>query len=317
MTTRRIATLDDDGQVPSDQLGNAGAGEHPDLATHDGLGLATDAELTTHAATTHGTTAHSISGVLHTGTLDHASLGSVTANQHHNESHKTRHESGGADELTTLPSAGQKNALAGTSGTPGTGNEYVTTQDARNTNTRTPTSHAASHNGGADAVTPVGIGAAPTSHSHLDADLPAGLARDSEVAAGYQPLDSDLTAIAALTTTAFGRGLLTLADAAALAAAHTHAGAVTLTVVEKDLGSAPVNGGTFDITSSGLTTGKAVLIQQAAGPYTGKGDREDEAEMDLVTATGYVVNATTIRCYWQAHQGPVVGNVKFQYLVSA
>lgn len=33
---------------------------------------------------------------------------------------------------------------------------------------------------------------------------------------GLQPLDSDLTAIAALTTTSFGRGLLTLADAAAL-----------------------------------------------------------------------------------------------------
>jgi hypothetical protein len=38
------------------------------------------------------------------------------------------------------------------------------------------------------------------------------------VAAGYQPLDSDLTAIAALTTSAFGRGLLTSADAAALLA---------------------------------------------------------------------------------------------------
>jgi hypothetical protein len=35
----------------------------------------------------------------------------------------------------------------------------------------------------------------------------------------YQPLDSDLTAIAALTTTAFGRALLALADAAALRSA--------------------------------------------------------------------------------------------------
>jgi len=40
--------------------------------------------------------------------------------------------------------------------------------------------------------------------------------------AGLQPQDSDLTAIAALTTTTFGRSLLTLADAAALAAAHAH-----------------------------------------------------------------------------------------------
>lgn len=38
----------------------------------------------------------------------------------------------------------------------------------------------------------------------------------TRLAAYAQPLDSDLTSIAALTTTAFGRGLLTLADSAAL-----------------------------------------------------------------------------------------------------
>jgi len=37
----------------------------------------------------------------------------------------------------------------------------------------------------------------------------------AQVAAGYQPLDADLTAIAALTTTTYGRSLLTGADAAA------------------------------------------------------------------------------------------------------
>jgi len=40
----------------------------------------------------------------------------------------------------------------------------------------------------------------------------------SSTLAGYQPVDSDLAAIAALTTTAYGRSLLTLANAAALAA---------------------------------------------------------------------------------------------------
>lgn len=44
----------------------------------------------------------------------------------------------------------------------------------------------------------------------------AAKADTSAVAAGYQPLDSDLTAIAALTTTTFGRSVLTQADAAAL-----------------------------------------------------------------------------------------------------
>ena len=46
-----------------------------------------------------------------------------------------------------------------------------------------------------------------------DQDL-SSYATTAAVAAGYQPLDSDLTAIAALTTTSFGRGLLTQADAA-------------------------------------------------------------------------------------------------------
>jgi hypothetical protein len=43
----------------------------------------------------------------------------------------------------------------------------------------------------------------------------------TEAAAAYQPLDSDLTSIAALTTTTYGRSLLTLADDDALAAEIT------------------------------------------------------------------------------------------------
>lgn len=39
------------------------------------------------------------------------------------------------------PEPGQKSALAGTSGTPGSGNKYVTDGDPRNTNARTPTAH--------------------------------------------------------------------------------------------------------------------------------------------------------------------------------
>lgn len=45
------------------------------------------------------------------------------------------------------------------------------------------------------------------------------LASIAVAGAQFQPLDSDLTAIAALATTAFGRGLLTLANQAALKAA--------------------------------------------------------------------------------------------------
>jgi chemotaxis protein histidine kinase CheA len=58
---------------------------------------------------------------------------------------------------------------------------------------------------GADAFTKRAIGAASST------DLLDRAAGDGR----YQPLDSDLTAIAALSTTSFGRGLLVLADAAA------------------------------------------------------------------------------------------------------
>lgn len=46
----------------------------------------------------------------------------------------------------------------------------------------------------------------------------------SVVGAGFQPLDADLTAIAALTTTAYGRALLTLANQAALVALLPNSG---------------------------------------------------------------------------------------------
>ena len=115
---------DDKGSVVD--VSSTAAGSHPDLASHESLGLvtdadltahaatphggeagphthdeyATDADLTTHAATAHGTQPHAISGVSHTGTLDHSALGSVTANQHHNENHASRHGSAGADVLS-------------------------------------------------------------------------------------------------------------------------------------------------------------------------------------------------------------------------
>jgi len=63
---------------------------------------------------------------------------------------------------------------------------------------------------------------------------------------GKQPLDSDLTAIAALTTTSYGRGFLPLADAAA---GRTYLG----------LGTLATQSGTFSGTSSGTNTGDQVV----------------------------------------------------------
>jgi hypothetical protein len=103
----------------------------------------------------------------------------------------------------------------------------------------------------------------------------------------------------------------------AIANATGGGGGLTLTTVEKDLGSVPVNAGTFTISGAGLSVGKPVLITQASGAYTGKGTLPDEAEMDPITANAYVFDATTIRAYWQSNHGPVRGNIKFNYAVSA
>jgi hypothetical protein len=52
-----------------------------------------------------------------------------------------------------LPTTGEKAALAGTSGTPGSGNKYVTNSDSRMSDARTPLAHASTHkHGGSDEV---------------------------------------------------------------------------------------------------------------------------------------------------------------------
>jgi hypothetical protein len=87
---------------------------------------------------------------------------------------------------------------------------------------------------------------------------------------------------------------------------HTHgtpaAGAGSGSVVgtvEVSLGNGgkPVTNGSFTITGT-FTVGKAVMIQQASGPYTAGGTLSDAVEWDQISTTGYVLNATTIQCNW-------------------
>jgi hypothetical protein len=93
-------------------------------------------------------------------------------------------------------------------------------------------------------------------------------------------------------------------------------GSASFTNVEINIASIGRNSGSFTITGTGLTTGKPVFIQQAVGPYTGKGTLADEAEMDQLLVTASVINSTTIRAYWTSHY-PVRGNFKFNYLIGA
>lgn len=93
------------------------------------------------------------------------------------------------------------------------------------------------------------------------------------------------------------------------------AAAVAFLSVEVNLGSVPTWSGSFTIAGAGMTIGKPVLIQQAVGPYTGKGGA-DEAQ-DQVTASASVTSAVLITAHWSSTQSPIIGNVIFNYLVGA
>ena len=129
----------------------------------------------------------------------------------------------------------------------------------------------------ATARTSLGLGTAATTDASAYATAAQGALADTAVqpaglsgyltsataATTYQPLDSDLTSIAALTTTTFGRSLLTKADAAS---ARTTLGAGTGNGTVTSVGlSLP---GLFSVSGSPVTdsgTLTAALATQAAG----------------------------------------------------
>jgi hypothetical protein len=194
----------------------------------------------------------------------------------------------------------------------------------------------------ADAVLQAALDAkAATSHTHAIGDT-TGLqaALDAKAAASHTHAIGDTTGLqAALDAKAATSHTHAIGDTTGLqaalnakaAASHTHAigdttglqaaldakAAATeikaLLTAEVDLGSA-VSGGSFILAGfSGLTPGSPVMIQQAAGPYTGKGTLADEAEMDPLLVTAYCLDATTVTVIWNALAGPVSGNFKFNY----
>lgn len=91
-----------------------------------------------------------------------------------------------------------------------------------------------------------------------------------------------------------------------------------LTTIENDMGSLALYSGSFDLSGSNLIIGRPVNVRQAVGPYTNKGTLADECEMDMILSTGYVLNPSTIRVFWNCSPkgGPVKGNMKFNYYVS-
>lgn len=95
----------------------------------------------------------------------------------------------------------------------------------------------------------------------------------------FQPLDSDLSAIASLSTTAYGRALLTLADAAALR-------------VSAGLGTLATQDGTFSGTSSGTNSGDQNVFGTVA--VSGQSNVVADGTADTLTfAAGSNVTITT------------------------
>lgn len=88
----------------------------------------------------------------------------------------------------------------------------------------------------------------------------AGYLTTASAAAAYQPLDADLTAIAALTTTTFGRSLLTQADATA---ARTTLGLGTA-ATQASTAFLQLAGGAQTVAGSQTTTFSAVVASTSA-----------------------------------------------------
>ncbi len=187
--------------------------------------------------------------------------------------------SGAYNDLTGKPTLGTAAALnVAASGNAASG-EVVKGNDTRLSDSRTPTSHT---HAAADTISGLfNIARIPDlsslysvlAHTHTFASLtskPTTLSGYGIVDA--QSLDSDLTAIAALTTTSFGRGLLTETDAAS---ARGTLGLVIGTNVQAynaDLAAI-----------AGLTPTNDDILQRKAGAWTNRTVAQFKTDLGLAT----------------------------------
>ena len=224
--------------------------------------------------------------------------------------HAASHQNGGADEINV----GGLNGVLADPQPPiiGAGaNQAVAGNDARLADARTPLAH--NHNAAA-----INAGVLDLARIPISADE-FGVTRgdDIRLADSRNPTPHGLVSLSHTVAGLTPGHVLTALTAATFGFAAPTGGAPGLTTVEVNLGATWRRSGSFQIAGlAGLTIGKPVYIQQATGPYTGKGTRLDEAEMDMVLVLAKVIIATTIQCYWNSRY-KVRGNFKFNYFVGA
>lgn len=106
--------------------------------------------------------------------------------------------------------------------------------------------------------------------------------------AALQPLDSDLTAIAALTTTSYGRSLLTLANATALAA---EVDSFFLTPAEGNAAYQPLDA---TLTALAAYNTNGILVQTAADTFAGRTLTAPAAGITVSNGNGVSGNPTLV-----------------------
>ncbi len=174
------------------------------------------------------------------------------------------------------PSAGQKAALAGTSGTPSVDNKYVTNDDSRNTNARAPTTHASSHNaGGGDALAIDAVAATGSLRTLGTAATAACAGNDSRLSDARTPTSHATSHVTG------GSDIIANAVAAGNAGLMSGADKTKLDGITAGAAVASVSG-TAPIVSSGGTT-PAISISAASAAAAGSMSGDDKLKLDMLS----------------------------------
>jgi len=120
---------------------------------------------------------------------------------------------------------------------------------------------------------------------------------------GYATVEDEGTPLTQRTTINFVGAGVTASDSGGKTQVSIPGGAgASWTTYEADLGAAGSESwrGRFTITDAAISPSSKVIIQQAPGPYTGKGTRADEAEMDPLWCVAEPGSGQAT-VYWRTH----------------